>query len=134
MPFVLCADFTIFPDGLQLGPIFSLSGMDFQDAPGAAATSSVNRTSGLNGLQFPEPGIEVGLPIPVPWVRIHVGQFNKPFVIESIDPGGTTITNFTVNTPNSYSFVNLSTGEIAKIRFTGGGHEGVIVSICILVP
>jgi len=134
MPFVLCADFTIFPDNLQLGPVFSLAAMNFQDLPGGSGASLVNRTNGLNGLQFPDAGIEANLPIPAPWTGMYVGQFNSPVVIEGVDSNGGVITTYAVNKPNSYSFVNLPGGGISVLRFGGGGGEGVIVSICILVP
>lgn len=133
MPFVLCSDFTIFPDNQQLGPNFSLSGMDFQDAPGGP-TSFVNRTAGLNGLQFPDAGIEITLPTVVPWVRLHVGQFNTPFTIEAIDPNGTVLNTYSVKKPNSYYFVNFTKGDYASLHLVGGGNEGVIVSLCIFVP
>ncbi|MEV6757537.1 hypothetical protein [Streptomyces sp. NPDC051214] len=134
MPFVLCSDFTIFPDDLQLGPMFTLSGMDFQDAPSSKFTSFVNRTAGLNGLQFGDVGLEVTLPTVVPWARMHVGQFNTAFTIEAIDPNGTTVHTYSANKPNSYYFANFPKGDIASFRFTGGGNEGVIVSLCVFVP
>jgi hypothetical protein len=131
--FVLCSDFTIFPDNHQLGPTFTLSGMDFQDAPGAGAVSFVNQTASVNGLQFPDTGIDITLPVTVGWARLNVGQFASPLSIESFDSGGSVIQTYSLNKPNSYYFLNFTKGDIAFIRLIGGGNEGVIVSICIFV-
>ena len=133
MSFVLCADFTIFPDNTQLGPTFPLAGMTFQDNPGGA-TSFVNQTSGLNGLQFPDVGIEARLPMAVQWVGMYLGQFNSSFIVEVVDSNGVVTSSTTYNKPNTYSFLNFSQANIATIRFSGGGNEGVIVSLCILIP
>ena len=78
MPFVLCTDFAVFPDNLQLGHVFTLSGMDFQDNAGRSA-SIVNQTSGLNGLRFADTGLTVNLPRAVPGARLHVGRFALSF-------------------------------------------------------
>lgn len=134
MPFVLCSDFTIFPDDLRMGPVFTLSGMDFQDAPGSSFTSVVNSTAGLKGLQFGDAGIEVTLPTTVPWARMRVGQFNTTFTIDAIDPTGTVVHTYSANRPNSHYFANFTKGDLASFRFTGGGNEGVIVSLCVFVP
>jgi len=134
MSFMLYSDFSLFSDNLKLGPVFTLSGMDFQDVPGSPAVSFVNQTSGLNGLQFPDTGIEVNLPVAVPWARVHIGQFATPFTIEGIDTSGNAINTYALNKPNTYWFVNFYKGDLAMIRFAGGGNEGIIVSVCILVP
>jgi hypothetical protein len=134
MPFVLCADFSLFSDNQQLGPVFILSGMDFQDIPGSPVVSFVNRTNGTNGLQFPDSGIEISLPVPSSWIRLQVGQFNTPFAIEGVNSAGNVIATYAMNKPNAYWFFNFSKSDLSLIRCTGGGHEGVIVSICILVP
>ena len=52
MPFVLCSDFTIFPDNLQLGPVFTLSGMDFQDNTGGPI-SIVNENNRVEWITIP---------------------------------------------------------------------------------
>jgi hypothetical protein len=49
--FILRSCFSLSPDNLGLGPVFTLSAMDFQDAPGRSVVSFLNETSGLNGLQ-----------------------------------------------------------------------------------
>jgi hypothetical protein len=133
MSFVLCADFSIFPDDLQLGPVFTLSGMDFQDNPGGGV-SIVNQSSGVTGLQFPDVGIEIRLPTTVQWAGMQVGQFASPFTIEAVDPNGNVMNTFAYNKPNSYWFANHSFTDLATLRFLGGGGEGVIVSLCILIP
>jgi hypothetical protein len=133
MPFVLCSDFTIFPDNLQLGPVFTLSGMDFQDNTGWPI-SIVNENNGLNGLQFPDTGLSVDFPIAVPWARLHVDQFASPFTIDGIDSNGNVTNSYSFNNPNSYWFTSFHKGDIATIRLTGGGNEGVLVSLCILIP
>jgi hypothetical protein len=134
MPFLLCADFTLFPDNAQLGPAFTLAAMDFQDVAGGPPVSFVNETAGERGLQFPDSGLEVDLPVPVSSARLRVGQFNSPYTIEGIDFSGAVVSTFTMNFPNSYRNVRLRGPDLSLIRFTGGGNEGSVVSLCIVVP
>src|SRR4051794_39378331 len=98
MSFTLCAEFSIFPDNSPLGPSFTFAAMDFQDVVGGA-TSFVNETSGERGLQFPDAGLEVDLPLEARWVRMRVGQFNTPYTIEGIDANGGVVRTFNMNFP-----------------------------------
>lgn len=134
MPFLLCADFTLFPDDTQLGPAFMLAAMDFQDTAGGLPASFVNETAGERGLQFPDSGLEVDLPTPVPSARLRVGQFNSDYTIEGINFAGAVVSTFTMSFPNSYRNVRLRGPDLSLIRFTGGGNEGSVVSLCIIVP
>jgi hypothetical protein len=99
MSSVLCSDFTLIPDNSKLSPVFTLSDMDFQDEPGSPVDSFVNQMSRLNGLQFPDTGIEVNLPVAVPWARLHVGQFATPFTIGGIDANGNVTSAYALNKP-----------------------------------
>jgi hypothetical protein len=121
MLFVLGVDFTIFPDNTVLGPSFTLADMDFQDIPGGP-NSFVNETAGERALQFPDTGLEIDLPLAVPWVRMRVGQFASPYTIEALDTKGTTVAVFSHPFPNSYRNIRLHTQHISLIRFTGGRH------------
>ena len=134
MPFMLCADFSIFPDNTTLGPAFTLVAIDFQDAPGGASTSFVNETAGERGLQFPHIGLEIDLPIPVLWARLRVGQFAGPYVIEGLDLAGAVVSNYQMNAPNSYRNVRLRGPDLFTIRLTGGDNEGSVVSVCVPIP
>jgi hypothetical protein len=134
MSFLLCADFPIFPDDTSLGPAFTFAAMDFQDAVGGAVVSFVNDTGGERALQFPDTGLEVDLPVPVPWARLRVGQFSSPYTIEGLDLAGTVVSTFPMNSPNSYRNVRLRGPDLSRIRFTGGGNEGSIVSLCAFMP
>jgi len=134
MPFVLTADFLPFPDDLQLGPAFTLSAMDFHDILGGGPHSFVNVTGSVKGLQFPDTGVLVALPTPVSWIRLHIAQFSTPFVIESIDLSGAVVGTYTWNQQNADWHVTLNHPDVVALRFSGGGNEGVIVSISVLIP
>lgn len=133
MPFVLCADFQLFPDNTQLGPSFTLAAMDFQDVPGGAMASFVNQTKGNLALQFPETGMEIDFPTSVPWARLRIGKFATDFTVEGIDVTGAQTTVFTMSQPNSYWNLHLYGPNLARVRFAGGDNEGCVVSVCIPV-
>jgi hypothetical protein len=132
--FILCADFSIFPDNTVLGPSFTFAAMDFQDIPGGAAVSFVNETAGERGLQFPHAGLEIDLPVPVLWARLRIGQFAGPYTIEGLDVTGAIVSNFQMNFPNSYRNIRLRGPDLFTIRFTGGDNEGSVVSLCVPIP
>jgi hypothetical protein len=133
MSFLLCADFSIFPDNTQLGPAFTLAAMDFQDVGGAAPISFVNETANERGLQFPHAGLDIDLPVPAPWVRLRVGQFAGSYTIEGLNLAGAVISTFTMSFPNAYRNVRLRGPELSTIRFQGGDNEGSVVSVCIAI-
>jgi hypothetical protein len=134
MPFVLCVDFSIFPDNTVLGPAFNLAAIDFWDAPGGNIASLVNDTAGERALQFPDTGLEINLPLSVPWVRLRIGQFNTDYRIEAFNPGGAAVAAFHMNVPNSYLNLYLRGPDITFLRFTGGGNEGSLRIICVPIP
>jgi len=134
MPFVLCADLSIFPDNTVLGPAFTFAAMDFWDAPGGTITSFVNETAGERALQFPDTGLEINLPLSVPWVRMRIGQFATDYRIEAFDPGGAVVAAFNMTFPNSYRNLYLRGPDITVLRFTGGDNEGSVESVCIPIP
>ena len=134
MPFLLCADFSLFPDNTPLGPGFTFAAMDFMDVPGGAAVSFVNATAGERGLQFPHSGLEVDLPVPVAWARLRVGQFAGPYSIEGLNSAGAVVSVFQMNFPNSYRNLRLRGPDLLLIRFTGGDNEGSVVSLCVPIP
>ena len=133
MPFTLCADFTMFPDNTALGPSFTFAAMDFQDIP-SGPVSFVNLTAGELALQFPDTGLEIDLPVEVPWIRMRVGQFASPYTIEAFDPSGTVVAVFNMNFPNTYRNLRLRGRGISLVRFTGGDNEGSVETVCIPIP
>jgi hypothetical protein len=128
----LCVDFHLFPDNTQLGPAFSLAGFDFLQ-PANALIMFVNQTGGEKGLQFPDEGMEVTLPLLVTSVRLRLGTFAGPVDIAALDSAGTVVSQKTVPGLNAYTNVRMFGPEIATLRFKGGGNEGILVRLCIMV-
>jgi len=134
MAFLLCADFSIFPDNTSLGPGFTFAAIDFQDVPGGSTVSFVNETANERGLQFPHSGLEIGLPVPVLWARLRVGQFAGPFTIDGVNTTGAVVSTFQMNFPNTYRNVRLRGPDLFGIRLSGGDNEGSVVSVCVPIP
>jgi hypothetical protein len=134
MPFLLCADFSIFPDDHVLGPFFTLAAMDFTDVPGGA-TSFVNETAGTLALQFPEVGLDVDLPpLAIPSkIKLRVGAFAGPFDISALDAAGNVIASKTIALLNLFHNVGFGQPDIDRLEFRGGNNEGMIASICVIV-
>jgi hypothetical protein len=135
MPFLLCADFSLFPDNHVLGPSFTLAAMHFTDPPGGAITSFVNGTDGTLALQFSDAGVEVDLP-PLTqrtYVSMRVGAFAGSFDITAVDIGGNVVANRVITLLNIFQTVNFGQPDIARLVFKGGSNEGMIASICTIV-
>jgi hypothetical protein len=134
MPFLLCADFGIFPDDLVLGPFFTLAAMDFTDVPGGP-TSFVNETAGTLALQFPDVGLDVDLPpLAVPSkVRLRVGAFAGPFDIRALDAAGSVVATKTIALLNVFHIVGFKHPDIDRLECRGGNNEGMIAFICVVV-
>jgi hypothetical protein len=130
MPAVqLCAEFALFPDDFQLGPSFSLAGYDFVQ-PAGGTLMFVNVTGSEKGLQFPEQGIEITLPVPVTRVTLRLGAFRGPVEINALDSMGAVVRMTVINTLNIYINVGMAAPEIATITLSKGGNEGILVRIC----
>jgi hypothetical protein len=131
--FLLCADFgpPIFQDNDQLPPSFTLAAFDFLQLGGSQWF--VNATAGEQGLQFPEQGAEITLPVPVRRVRLRIGTFNGPVDIEARDGSGNTVSQQTVPGLNQYVNRNLSGPDIESVVLTRGGNEGILVRICVII-
>jgi hypothetical protein len=90
----------------------------------------VNVTGSEKGLQFPEQGIEITLPVPVTRVTLRVGAFNGPVDINALDSMGTVVGTKTITIFNVYVNVGMGAPEIATITLSNGGNEGILVRIC----
>lgn len=128
----LCVDFHLFPDNTQLGPAFSLSGFDFIQPPNSMIMF-VNQTGSEKGLQFPDEGMEVTLPLLVTSVRMRLGTFAGPVDISALDSAGAVVSKKTIPGLNSYINVRMFAPEIASLQFKGGGNEGILVRLCVMV-
>lgn len=130
--FQLCADFSLFPDNTQLGPGFSLAGFDFTQ-PAGGLLMFVNATGGSKGLQFPDQGIEITLPIPCATVNLRIGTFAGPVDITAFDSTGAIVRQRTVPGNNQYNNVRISAPDIASLALSRGGNEGILASICVAI-
>jgi hypothetical protein len=130
--FQLCADFTLFPDDTPLPPHFTQSGFDFDQLGGSQWF--VNLTSGELGLQFPQQGMEITLPVPLRTVRLRIGTFKGPVDIAALDSSGTTVKTKTIPHLNSYVNTSLhAPAEISSVVLTKGLDEGILVRICVAI-
>ena len=132
-PFILCADFTLFPDDTVLGPNFSFAGFDF-DQLGGSPPLFVNITGAERGLQFPPQGVEIALPIPRSLARLRIGTFNGPVDIAALDSSRTTINTKTIPDLNSYVDTSIrAASDISSVVLRNGGHDGILVRICVAI-
>lgn len=125
----LCAEFGLFPDNTLLGPNFTLSSFVFRDL--GTPESFVNETAGEKGLQFSDTGLEVVLPAVTRSVDFRLGTFAGPVEITGRDLAGTVVVTQNVPGLNRYIDLRLVAPEIASVRLTGGGNEGILVRICL---
>jgi len=133
MPAVqLCATFDLFPDNTQLITSFSLAGFDFTTL-GSNSKIFISTTGSECGLKFPNNGIEIVLPVPLPTVNLRLGTFVGPVDISATDSSGSIVRKRIIPELNRYVNVRLSAPEIASLVLTGGGNEAMLAYICVAV-
>jgi hypothetical protein len=130
--FQLCATFDLFPDDTQILTSFSLAGFDFTTL-GSNPKIFINTKGNECGLKFPNNGIEIVLPIPLPTVNLRLGTFGGPVDISTADSSGSVVRKRNIPELDRYINVRLSAHEIASIVLTGGGNEAVLSHICVAV-
>lgn len=131
MQFLLCTDFSLFPDNHPLGQSFTLSAMDFLNVQPASEKLFVNSSNAEVMLQLPDTGTDVSLPLAVSWARLRVGQFNSPLSIDGFDDTGALVSSHTA-TVQGFTNLTIRAPRLAELRFRGGGNEAGLVSLCII--
>ena len=130
--FQLCATFDLFPDNTQLLTSFSLAGFDFTTL-GSNPQIFTNTKGDECGLKFPNNGIEIVLPVPLPTVNLRLGTFGGPVDISATDSSGSIVRKRTIPELKRYVNVRLSAPEIASLVLTGGGNEAILAHICVAI-
>ena len=128
----LTAEFSLFPDDTILGSHFTLSSYQFDDL--GAEPSFVNESGNEKGLQFEKAGVRVTLPVETDRVLVRAAAFAGAFQVAGVDKDGNVLFPVMIPGDNQAHNVNLTHPGIAFVEFTGGGNEGLIVSISITVP
>ena len=127
----LCADFSLFQDDTPLGSEFILAGFNFAQPDGL--NMAVNLTGDEQGLQFPDQGLTITMPLLLSSVKLRIGTFNRDLNLEVIDSTGQTIRQQTIPGLNRYTNIYVSAPEIHSLRLTGGGNETIIPHICAVI-
>ena len=130
--FQLCATFDLFPDNTQLLASFSLAGFDLTTL-GSNPKISINTKDNESGLKFPNNGIEIVLPVPLPTVNLRLGTFDGAVDITAMDSSGIIVRKRTIPELNRYINVRLSAPEIASLVLSGGGNEAILAHICVAI-
>ena len=128
--FQLCATFDLFPDNTQLLTSFSLAGFDFTTL-GSNPKIFISTRGDEWGLKFPNNGIEIVLPVPLPTVNLRLGTFTGAVDISAIDSSGNVARKRTIPELNRYVNVRISAPEIASLVLTGGANEAILAHICV---
>jgi hypothetical protein len=132
---VSCVDFLSVADNTHPGVLFTRNGYTFRSPPATDPIVNVFvdlAGAPVHGLQFNTTGVRVGLPAPARSVIVTIGVFTTPAVtIRAYDAADVLVDFSLVAADNLLHTVTLSGAtEITRLRFTGGGNEGVINSIC----
>ena len=129
--FTLCANFHIFPDNYPLGPTFTLAAFSFTQFGGM--NMFVNATANEKGLQFPNEGIEVALPLVTDSITLRLGAFAGPIEIEAANANGNIVQQRTIQYLNQFIDLRLFAPEIATVIFKGGDNEGILPRMCVTI-
>lgn len=131
MPTTLCLDFLMFPDNTPMPLPFTLAGFQFAFFS-TGVQAFVNESGGGKGLQFPDQGLKVLLPLPVTRLSLTLGQFAGPIQITLSNSAGATAATGATAAPNAYSnhpFVLRRRASLVTLR--GGTNEGILSKLCI---
>lgn len=133
MATTICLDFLMFPDNTPMPLPFTLAGFSFAFFS-IGSPPFVNESGGDKGLQFPDQGIKIKLPVPSTKVRVKIGQFSSPVTITVSSATGATLASDVTNTPNAYVIKNFRLKrKAALVTLTGGNNEGILAEICYTV-
>ena len=131
MPTTVCLDFQLFPDNPPLPLPFTLAGFQFAFFS-AGVQPFVNESGVGKGLQFPDQGLKVLLPLPVTRLRLTLGQFASPIQITFSNTIGATVATASTTTPNAFSTLPFALRRKASlVTLRGGTNEGILSELCI---
>ncbi len=129
----LCIDFNAFPAGTKLPDQFSLSAyvIEALQSPGQL---DVAMEGGELALRI-HVGITLTLPLPRHAVRLRVGTFAGPALVEAFSANGASLAQRSVHANNAYTNLNLvvpSDGPtIHHLTLSRGDGEANFTSACI---
>ena len=130
-PTTICLDFQMFPDDTPMPLPFPLAGFNFAFFSGGVQ-AFVNESGAGKGLQFPDQGLKVKLPLPVTRLSLTVGQFSTPISIRLSNPNGGTVATATTAVQNTYATFSFQLRRRASlVTLIGGNNEGLLSEICI---
>ena len=131
MPTTLCLDFLMFPDNTPMPLPFALAGFQFAFFSGGPQ-AFINESGGGKGLQFPDQGLKILLPLPVTKLSLTLGEFASPIQIELSNRAGARIATRATAAPNAYTnFPFLLRRRVTLVTLRGGTHEGILSELCI---
>lgn len=136
---LLCVDFSD-PSSVQFTPDgFDFKGLHFVDlhprGNGLALVES-EPPADVRELRFSNHGVRVEFPVPVPAVRVAVGatQTTRPVLANALDVNGDAVDSAACPAGRRRLLTLTSTEPIAAVTLTGGNHEAVLISICVIDP
>lgn len=127
----LLLTFAFLPDNTPLPTSFQIAGFTF-NALTATPAPFVNESGGEKGYQFAAQGVEVALPVTVETVDVRACSFADEVKVEALDKGGFAIDSAAIR-HNDCVDLKLRGSAISELRFTGGGNEGLIVSLNLAI-
>ena len=131
-----CVNVLALADNTMLGVIFTRNGFTFQSRGGLIPVVNVFIDidgDPVHGVQFSDQGLEVMLPAPSNAVDIAMGVFTTPRVrVRAFNALGGIEAGVLVPADDQLHNSTLTTAgsPIVRLRFTGGGNEGIINEIC----
>jgi len=135
VPAPTCVEFLGLADNTHPGTDFVRDSYRFQALGGDPFINVFTDSVGnpVHGLQFANAGMRVKLPAPAATVEVTIGVFSSPDVqIRAFSSTGVLVDSATVAADNNLHTITLAGAQsITRLRFTGGGGEGVINNICI---
>ena len=132
--FMVCAQFTAAPyaDNYHPGTSFIENGFTFADPTGFQFTNLIGSGVPL-GLQFPNTGIKITLPLPASIVTLDMGGFAGGINFGALSSTGVPGTTGVLAGDNSIHTVLLHAvplSDIKTVSLKDGNNEGIVIKIC----
>ena len=133
--FILCADFSMFPDQHLFNPTFLLAGYSFVQLSNWSTPEMTVQQTTYNelGLQFPQAGVEITLPTPVTRVNFRVANGNQPINVDCFDASGNITEDKNIDSTSRFVDFQIAASTISVLKITGGNNDTRISRICIAV-
>lgn len=130
----ICVNWAEEKKGGDVGTVYEKNGFIFKSVSQETLRIIIwGSPEGQGKLAILQEGMQVLLPFVADAVIAHVGLYSRhAIILKALDAQGNTVGEaFTPAAPGESYTLEINTGGIASLFFSGGGGEGLLLNLCI---